>query len=132
MKTALVELNIPSGGDATAAYVALSRVRSREDLYILRAFDVSKLRRSGSKAGVDILLQRLRGELGDDEEGSKRCMRCQGLVFFGNPEELSPKPVQMVSESIRINRRWGTRGGFDRLIRAPIDIWGAPRYELIF
>jgi len=61
MGTALVELNIPPSGDATAAYVALSRVRTRETLFILREFDFDKLRRSGSKAGVDILLQRLRG-----------------------------------------------------------------------
>ena len=52
----------------------LSRVRTADALYILRDFDVSKLRRSGSKAGVDILLKRMRGDLGDDEEGTKMCL----------------------------------------------------------
>eukprot|EP00662_Eupelagonemidae_sp_cell21_P057106 gene57106-biopygen107233 len=79
LSSALVDLNIPPSGDATAAYIALSRVRRRESLFILSDFDPAKLRRSASKAGVDILLQRLRGDLADDEEGSKVCTRCTKL-----------------------------------------------------
>eukprot|EP00662_Eupelagonemidae_sp_cell21_P056868 gene56868-biopygen83888 len=74
LSSALVDLNIPPSGDPTAAYM-----RHRDSLYILSEFDASKLRRSGSKAGVDILLQRLRGELADDEEGSKTCLGCSEL-----------------------------------------------------
>ena len=99
MRTALVELNIPPSGDATAAYVALSRVRTRESLFILRDFDSKKLRRSGSKAGVDILLQRLRGELTDEEEGSKRCMGCRRLK----------KRSGFVSASTKSTRQWESR-----------------------
>eukprot|EP00660_Eupelagonema_oceanica_P019528 gene19528-biopygen34115 len=71
MSSALVDLNIPPGGDTTASYVALSRVRRREDLFILRDFSADQLRRGGTKAGVDILLRRLRGELGRFSEGHK-------------------------------------------------------------
>eukprot|EP00660_Eupelagonema_oceanica_P019254 gene19254-biopygen33633 len=79
LPSALVELNLPSSGDRTAAYIALSRVRRREDLFILRAFDPSHLRRKATKASVDILLQRLRGDLRDCDEGSKLCMRCRKM-----------------------------------------------------
>eukprot|EP00663_Eupelagonemidae_sp_cell21sb_P013031 gene13031-biopygen7621 len=57
MPSALVELNLPPSGDESATYVALSRVRHRKDLFILRPFNTDKLRRKGSKAAVDILLQ---------------------------------------------------------------------------
>eukprot|EP00660_Eupelagonema_oceanica_P019628 gene19628-biopygen17756 len=91
MTTALVDLDIPPRGDTTASYVALSRVRSREDLFILRDFDADQLRRGGSKAGVDILLRRLRGDLDRFSEGSKRCMACRRLKprsAFVSPETL--------------------------------------------
>eukprot|EP00663_Eupelagonemidae_sp_cell21sb_P004861 gene4861-5612_t len=77
MPSAMVDLNVPPAGDATASYVALSRVRHRNDLFILRIFKRTELRRSGSNAGVDILLQRLRGKLGANAEGSKLCMGCR-------------------------------------------------------
>eukprot|EP00662_Eupelagonemidae_sp_cell21_P057590 gene57590-biopygen62549 len=77
LPSALVELNLPPSGDQSATYVALSRVRHRDDLYILREFDVSNLRRKGSKAGADILLQRLRADLRYAEEGSKQCHGCK-------------------------------------------------------
>eukprot|EP00662_Eupelagonemidae_sp_cell21_P057382 gene57382-biopygen58260 len=101
MPTALVELNMPSSGDATAAYVALSRVRRREDLYILRDFDSTKLRRSGSKAAVDILLQRLRGDLADNAEGTKECMapRCR---------KQKPRSA-FVSRETKSTRQWLSR-----------------------
>eukprot|EP00660_Eupelagonema_oceanica_P019445 gene19445-biopygen20258 len=67
---------MPASGDATAAYVALSRVRRIQDLHILRDFDAASLRRSGTKAGVDILLQRLRGSLGRRD---RRCLDCLEL-----------------------------------------------------
>eukprot|EP00660_Eupelagonema_oceanica_P019554 gene19554-biopygen35577 len=76
MSSALVDLNIPPGGDTTASYVALSRVRKRDDLFILRDFTAEQLRRGGTKAGVDILLRRLRGDLDRFSEGSKQCMGC--------------------------------------------------------
>ena len=55
----------------------LPRVRCREDLYILWPFDGSKLRRRATKADAGIFLQRLRGDLGDNKEGSKTCTRCR-------------------------------------------------------
>ena len=47
LDSVMVDLNLPDNGDGTAAYVALSRVRRREDLSILRAFDPDSVRRSG-------------------------------------------------------------------------------------
>eukprot|EP00660_Eupelagonema_oceanica_P019525 gene19525-biopygen14880 len=79
MPSALVELNLPASGDRTAAYIALSRVRRREDLFILRPFDATKLRRKATKASVDILLRRLRADLRDCDEGSKMCMCCRTM-----------------------------------------------------
>eukprot|EP00662_Eupelagonemidae_sp_cell21_P056786 gene56786-biopygen53242 len=96
LPSALVDLNVPPSGDATAVYVALSRVRHRESLFVLGEFDESKLRRSPSKAGVDILLQRLRGELADHEEGSKRCGDC------GDMKRRS----EFVSADTKSTRQW--------------------------
>ena len=96
MPSALVELNIPPSGDATAAYVALSRVRHRDHLFILRQFAVDKLRRSGSKAAVDILLQRLRGQLAPNAEGSKRCTGCKQLK----------RRSAFVSSTTKCTRQW--------------------------
>eukprot|EP00660_Eupelagonema_oceanica_P019259 gene19259-biopygen29520 len=79
MSSALVDLDIPPRGDTTASYVALSRVRTREDLFILRDFDTDQLRRGGTKAGVDILLRRLRGDLDRFTEGSKQCAACRRM-----------------------------------------------------
>eukprot|EP00665_Eupelagonemidae_sp_cell47_P002945 gene2945-6342_t len=56
----------------------LSRVQRLTNLYLLRDFDASRLHRSPSKANVDTLLRRLRGELGRHAEGSKRCSGCGG------------------------------------------------------
>eukprot|EP00666_Eupelagonemidae_sp_cell4sb_P015307 gene15307-858_t len=54
----------------------LSRVQRLSNLYLLRDFDASRLHRSPSKANVDTLLRRLRGELGRHAEGSKHCSGC--------------------------------------------------------
>ena len=76
LQSVLVELNVPPGCDKTAAYVSLSRIRNRKDLYILRNFKRTSLRRHHSKASVDILLQKLRGELDRNAHGCKECLSC--------------------------------------------------------
>eukprot|EP00660_Eupelagonema_oceanica_P019787 gene19787-biopygen11159 len=104
MTSALVDLDIPPGGDTTASYVAISRVRTRNDLFILRPFDVDQLRRGGSKAGVDILLRRLRGELGRFDEGSKECMGCH---------RLKPRSAFVSPDSL-CTRQWNARKSINR------------------
>eukprot|EP00662_Eupelagonemidae_sp_cell21_P057789 gene57789-biopygen89576 len=86
MRAALVELNIPPSGDATAAYVALP-------------CGEQALRRGASKAGVDILLKRLRGDLAADEEGSKTCLGC---------EKEKPRS-QFVCPEKKCTRQWHSR-----------------------
>eukprot|EP00665_Eupelagonemidae_sp_cell47_P009062 gene9062-biopygen9779 len=49
------------------------------DLHILRDFDDTRLRRGASKAGVDILLHRLRGTL-SDATNRKPCVRCHKML----------------------------------------------------
>eukprot|EP00665_Eupelagonemidae_sp_cell47_P003061 gene3060-6311_t len=73
----LGDVVVPKCADKTAGYIIISRVRKAEDLYLLRDFDASMLRRSASKANADILLQRLRGDLGEHEEASKQCLGCK-------------------------------------------------------
>eukprot|EP00662_Eupelagonemidae_sp_cell21_P058062 gene58062-biopygen29592 len=104
LPSALVDLNIPPSGDPTAVYVALSLslVRDRNSLFILGDFDASKLRRSASKAAVDILLQRLRGELADDEEGSKMCTGCSKMK----------RRSKFVSTETKSTRQWDARERF--------------------
>ena len=44
MDAAVVELNLPPGANAIAAYVAISRVRRSEDLLILSSFKADVFR----------------------------------------------------------------------------------------
>ena len=58
---AIADVNIASGMSPQAAYVALSRVPCRTDIWILRPFPRHMFARKG-RIGPDLLLQKLRGE----------------------------------------------------------------------
>eukprot|EP00662_Eupelagonemidae_sp_cell21_P057242 gene57242-biopygen84674 len=88
--------------DGLTSLINVSRVKARTGLFILRDFDESKLRRSASKANVDILLQRLRGVLKEGEEGSKTCARCRVSKARSSFVASSPDGVECV-------RQWNSR-----------------------
>ena len=61
LQAAIVDLQIGRGTNPISSYVAMTRVRSREDLLIYRQFDRS-LFTQGSPEGPELLLKTLRGE----------------------------------------------------------------------
>ena len=81
LEAAIVDLQIGRGTSPIASYVALTRVKRREDLLIYRPFDRDLFTKGGPR-GPKLLLQTLRGEDIDwraiEEEFTphSRCVRC--------------------------------------------------------
>ena len=77
---AIVDLRIGAGTNIIASYVALTRVKRREDLLIYRPFEHEIFQREMAR-GPTLLLQHLRGDAIDwksiEEEFMPR-MRCHG------------------------------------------------------
>ena len=78
-----MDLRLGQGTSATANYVALTRVKIRQDLLIYRPFDLDAFRK-GERRGPVLLLSALRGESIDwnaiEEEFMPHAM-CVGCGF---------------------------------------------------
>ena len=61
MRAAILDLQIGRGVNAVASYVAMTRLRTREDLLIYRNFDRDVFMQ-GEPEGPSLLLRKLRGE----------------------------------------------------------------------
>jgi len=72
LETAIVDLCIGEDASPLTGYVALSRVRNRNDIWIYRAFPASVFQRK-PLFGPDLLLRHLRGEKIDWEELKGHC-----------------------------------------------------------
>ena len=86
LAAAIVDMQIGRGTSPIASYVAMTRVRCRDDLLIYRPFDRSLFTR-GPPQGPELLLKKLRGEYIDwakiEEEHTphKRCSLCGFEAF---------------------------------------------------
>ena len=77
----LVDLQVDKRVDPTLATVALTRVRNREDVLIMRPFAPWLYQRGPSSDGPDLLLRKLRGEeinWAAVREAKRPCATCQG------------------------------------------------------
>ena len=61
LRAAILDLQIGRGVSAVASYVAMTRLRTREDLLIYRNFD-REVFMQGEPEGPSLLLRKLRGE----------------------------------------------------------------------
>lgn len=81
LDSAIIDLCVPDEASAVTAYVAMTRVRSKESLLIYRPFPLERFAH-GHTDGPDLLLRKLRGEVLDwrqIEEAhapSKVCCKC--------------------------------------------------------
>ena len=75
-KGVIVDLNVGVRSSTMASYVALTRVQTRDDLLIHGSFPFELFSR-GVKAGMDLLLQVLRGEDVDWDAVEKQIMPCK-------------------------------------------------------
>ena len=76
----LLDLQVDKAVDPTIGTVAATRVRSREDVLILRPFPKFLFQRGQKSDGPDLLLQKLRGETIDwaaVREARRPCSTCQ-------------------------------------------------------
>ena len=76
----LLDLQVDKRVDPTIGKVATTRVRSREDVLILRPFPKWLFQRGLTKQGPDLLLQKLRGEAIDwaaVREATRPCATCR-------------------------------------------------------
>jgi hypothetical protein len=86
LRAAIVDLQIGKGTNSISSYVAITRVRTAEDLLIYRAF-ARELFTRGPPEGPELLLKTLRGEhvdwkaIEEKYTPSKRCVACGFLVF---------------------------------------------------
>ena len=64
LAAAIVDLQIGRGTSSISSYVAITRVKTRNDLLIYRAFD-RQLFTNGGPEGPELLLKTLRGEYVD-------------------------------------------------------------------
>ena len=92
LKAVLLDLAFDTRAPSTIGLVAATRVRSREDVLILRPFDGDLFRR-GAPEGPQLLLQKLRGDqihwdtLRDARRPSAKCSKCaeiKTLDFFSD------------------------------------------------
>ena len=77
----LLDLQVDKAVDPTIGTVAATRVRSREDVLIMRPFPKFLFQRGQTSDGPDLLLQKLRGETIDwaaVREARRPCTTCQG------------------------------------------------------
>ena len=80
--SAIIDLQIGRGVSAIASYVAMTRIRTRYDVLIFRAFAREVFTR-GEPEGPSLLLQVLRGEIIDWEAIEAKhtpSARCRGLA----------------------------------------------------
>ena len=94
LKAVLLDLAFDARAPSTIGLVAATRVRSREDVLILRPFDGDLFRR-GAPEGPQLLLQKLRGDqihwdtLRDARRPSAKCSKCaeiKTLDFFSDAQ----------------------------------------------
>ena len=129
---AIVDLNTPRGANPLTSYVALSRVRRREDMLIFRPFPIAKLQ-GGAPPGPQLLLDKLAGkfidwaavqkQLAPDTRRCSSCKKTGAVDDFSTQQwcELSSKrlcrecerlrPCQSCEEKLEIYRfsdaQWG-------------------------
>ena len=80
LQAALLDLQVDRKVDPTIGTVAATRVRSREDVLILRPFPQFLFQRGHASEGPDLLLHKLRGEAIDwaaYREARRPCAPCQ-------------------------------------------------------
>ena len=87
LAAALLDLNVDTRVDKSFGVVAASRVKRREDLFILRPFPRFLFQR-GASEGPQLLLQKLRGEsldwdaLHEDRAPFAQCSACQQIRTY--------------------------------------------------
>lgn len=110
----LLDLNVESRVDTTFGTVAATRVRSREDVLILRPFPLWLYQR-GHADGPSLLLQTLRGEevdwqaYQDTRAPSATCKHCgevRAINFFDNEQwEQARRNLQPLCMSCKLGAR---------------------------
>ena len=98
LDAAIVDLNFGRESNPRTGYVAITRVRSREDILIFRPFPRELFTR-GAPEGPTLLLQKLRGERIDWEDVVARLLRkpgqagkrvrCNGCSLLVEPNQLA-------------------------------------------
>ena len=81
LRAVLLDLNVDKRVDPTIGTVAATRVRSREDVLIMRPFPLFLYTRGLASDGPDLLLKKLRGEDIDwaaVREAKRPCAVCEG------------------------------------------------------
>ena len=95
----LVDLQVDKKVDPTLATVALTRVRNREDVLIMRPFASWLYQRGPTSDGPDLLLRKLRGEEIDwaaVREAKRPCATCQGCQRVLAMDEYDSKQWDLV------------------------------------
>ena len=89
----LLDLQVDKSVDPTIGTVAATRVRSREDVLILRPFPMFLFHRGPASDGPDLLLKKLRGEtidwaaLREARRPCAKCCRCQQIKQLDTYEQ---------------------------------------------
>ena len=100
---AVVDLRIGGRSSAMSSYVALTRVKTREDSVILRPFPRTPFNQ-GQKPGLQVLLQQWRGEFIDwkaieaEHTPKKMCRPCANVKY---KKELSMSEWSKQSKASR-------------------------------
>ena len=95
----LVDLQLDKKVDPTLATVALTRVRNREDVLIMRPFASWLYQRGPTSDGPDLLLRKLRGEEIDwaaVRKAKRPCATCQGCQRVLAMDEYDSKQWDLV------------------------------------
>ena len=118
LQAAIVDLQIGRGVSIVASYIALTRVRSREDIIIYRAFD-RDLFAAGAPLVPELLLRVLRGEAIDwaaleaKYVPQRICVCCRELLFKDSFTGLQFKKAEPMCKGC-INKK--------RVVGTPIPV----------